>query len=381
MQRQAIAFCRGPSYHRAMRKPSNNNSGADQTGSPSSERIAKRMARAGLCSRREAEAWITAGRVRVNGKLLDSPALTVTATDRIEVDGKPLPDAEPMRLWRYHKPEGLVTTNRDPEGRTTIYDRLPAGLPRVISIGRLDLNSEGLLLLTNDGETARRLELPTTGWSRKYRVRVHGKVDPERLKTLAKGVEVDGIRYGAVEAELERQVGANAWVTVAIREGKNREVRKVMESIGLTVNRLIRVSYGPFQLGHLARGAVEEVPARVLADQLGKREAGSAETKDESGRAKAKEENRPQHRKPRHPGGKPAGARSGSKPDAAASGKPRQDKAGKPARTAGGKPARPAGGKPADNRRGGKPSASKAGGNRGPNTKGPNNRNGGKRGG
>ncbi len=238
--------------------------------SPGGERIAKRLARAGLCSRREAERWIAAGRVSVDGKKLDTPAVTVTAASRILVDGKPLPDAEPAALWRYHKPAGLVTTNRDPQGRPTIFDALPAGLPRVITVGRLDLTTEGLLLLTNDGALARHLELPSTGWSRRYRVRVHGKVDPDALKALGVGVTISGVHYGPITARLDRTQGANAWLTFVIREGKNREIRRVCEHLGLTVNRLIRVGYGPFELGELEPGAVARVPARALRDQLGK---------------------------------------------------------------------------------------------------------------
>lgn len=232
------------------------------------ERIAKRLARAGLCSRRDAERWIAEGRVKVNGAVLTSPALVVTDSDIIVVDGKAVAEPEPPRIWRYHKPAGLVTTARDEKGRATVFERLPPDLPRVISVGRLDLTTEGLLLLTNDGEVARYLELPTTGWARRYRVRVHGLVDTVKLSALAKGPTIDGIRYGPVEATLDRQQGSNAWLTVTLREGKNREIRKVMESLGLTVNRLIRVAYGPFQLGKLAEGAVEEVPRRVLKDQL-----------------------------------------------------------------------------------------------------------------
>ncbi|MDH3231600.1 MAG: rRNA pseudouridine synthase [Alphaproteobacteria bacterium] len=233
------------------------------------ERIAKRIARAGLCSRREAEAWISAGRVAVDGRVLDSPAVTVTGASTITVDGKPLPAAEPTRLWRYHKPAGLVTTTRDPQGRPTVFDKLPSELPRVVSVGRLDLNSEGLLLLTNDGELARRLELPATGWLRRYRVRVRGAVDPAKLEPLEGGIEIDGTRYGPIRARLDRQLATNAWLTVALAEGRNREVRRVCEHFGWPVLRLIRLSYGPFQLGSLARGAVAEVPSRVLREQLG----------------------------------------------------------------------------------------------------------------
>jgi 23S rRNA pseudouridine2605 synthase len=234
------------------------------------ERIAKVMARAGLCSRRDAERWIAQGRVAVDGEVLRSPAVTVTVESQIRVDGKPLPEPERARLWRYHKPAGLVTTHRDEQGRPTVFAALPAELPRLVSIGRLDLNSEGLLLLTNDGALARRLELPSTGWVRRYKVRVHGFVDPARLAALARGVTVDGIAYGPIRAELERQQGSNAWIILSLQEGKNREVRRVLEHLGYPVTRLIRLPYGPFQLGHLARGAVEEVQKKVMAEQLGK---------------------------------------------------------------------------------------------------------------
>jgi 23S rRNA pseudouridine2605 synthase len=233
------------------------------------ERIAKVLARAGLCSRREAEAWIAAGRVAVDGKVLTSPAFNLPPGARVMVDHKPLRVAEPTRLWRYHKPRGLLTTARDPAGRPTVFERLPAGLPRVIAVGRLDAGSEGLLLLTNDGALARRLELPATGWTRRYRVRVHGAVDPAKLAGLANGITVDGVRYGAVRAALDRQQGSNAWITMAITEGKNREVRRICEHLGWSVTRLIRVTYGPFQLGHLEPGAVAEIGPKVLREQLG----------------------------------------------------------------------------------------------------------------
>lgn len=228
------------------------------------ERIAKIMARAGLCSRRDAEMWIQAGRVAVNGAVIDSPALNVLPDDCIEVDGKKIPKAQKTRLFLYHKPSGLVTSARDDMGRDTIFDHLPESLPRVISIGRLDLTTEGLLLLTNDGELSRHLELPATGWKRIYRVRAFGEVTQDRLDALKNGVTVDGIRYGRIEARLESQKGANCWLIFTITEGKNREVRKVLESIGLKVNRLIRVSYGPFELRELPEGDVIEVPAGEL---------------------------------------------------------------------------------------------------------------------
>ena len=235
----------------------------------SGERIAKRIARAGLCSRRDAERWIEDGRVKVNGKLLQTPACVVTESDRIDVDDKELPRMERTRLWLLHKRSGQVTTSRDPEGRKTVFEALPDGLPRVLSVGRLDINTEGLLLLTNDGGLARALELPSTGWLRRYRVRAHGSVTQEQLDTLQEGIAVEGVLYGAIEAVLERQQGTNVWLTFAMREGKNREVKKVLAALGLDVHRLIRISYGPFQLGDLATGEVQEVRGRTLRDQLG----------------------------------------------------------------------------------------------------------------
>src|SRR5436190_1720208 len=235
------------------------------------ERIAKVIARAGLASRREAEAWIAAGRVAVNGARITSPALNVSPSDKIIVDGKPLPGAERTRLFLYHKPRGLVTTSSDPQGRPTIFGALPKDLPRLISIGRLDLTTEGLLLLTNDGGLARALELPATGWLRRYRVRAHGKVTQAQLDDLRDGVTVDGVNYGPIEATLDREQPSNVWITFAIREGKNREVRNVLRHLGLHVARLIRVSFGPFQLGELAEGEIAEVPTRVLREQLGEK--------------------------------------------------------------------------------------------------------------
>ena len=232
-------------------------------------RIAKALARAGLCSRREAERWIDQGRVSVNGKILKTPAFEVGPKDKVLVDGVALPVAEPVRLWRYYKPKGLVTTHKDPQGRPTVFASLPPELPRVVSIGRLDFNSEGLLLLTNDGALARHLELPATGWLRRYRVRAHGRVSKQQLDSLKDGVEIEGVRYGPIEATLDSVQGANAWLTMALREGKNREVRRILAHLGLDVNRLIRISYGPFQLLDLNSGAVELVKRRVLADQLG----------------------------------------------------------------------------------------------------------------
>ena len=241
----------------------------NRTQDKSGERIAKVMARAGLASRREAEAWIAAGRVEVNGAVIASPALNVTARDRITVDGQPLPRRARTRLFLYHKPRGLVTTHSDPQGRDTIFRALPKGLPRLISVGRLDINTEGLLLLTNDGGLARVLELPATGWLRRYRVRALGRVTQETLDGLKTGVTIEGMRYGPIEATLDREQGANVWLTFAIKEGKNREVRKVLEHLGLKVNRLIRLSYGPFELGELDDGAVTEVETSELRKVLG----------------------------------------------------------------------------------------------------------------
>jgi 23S rRNA pseudouridine2605 synthase len=258
-------------------------------------RIAKALARAGLCSRREAERWIEDGRVAVNGELLKSPARDVQPSDRILVDGKELPAAEPPRLWRYHKPRGLVTTHRDPQGRPTVFDALPEHMPRVISVGRLDFNTEGLLLLTNDGALARHLELPATGWLRRYRVRAHGQVAQAALDRLKEGAEIGGTRYGPIEAALDKVQGANVWLTLGLREGKNREVRTILDSLGLAVNRLIRISFGPFQLLELQPGEVEAVPRRVLLDQLGGRVAATLGMADEKPVTQGKL--RPRHRR------------------------------------------------------------------------------------
>jgi 23S rRNA pseudouridine2605 synthase len=277
----------------------------------SGERIAKVVSRAGLASRRDAEEWIVQGRVTVNGRVINSPALDVTANDVITVDGKPLPPRERTRLFLFHKPRGLMTTHADPEGRPTVFDNLPEGLPRLISIGRLDFNTEGLLLLTNDGGLARALELPDTGWLRRYRVRAHGEVTQAQLDELKRGVEVDGVKYGPIDATLERDQGANVWLVFAIREGKNREVRNVMAHLGLEVNRLIRISYGPFQLAELAEGAVEEVKTRVLREQLGEKIAtlaGADFNRPMPGEAEAKSDDEeaasPRGKKPFKPAGK-----------------------------------------------------------------------------
>jgi 23S rRNA pseudouridine2605 synthase len=239
------------------------------TNTPEGDRIAKVLSRAGIASRREAERMIEAGRVTVNGKTIDSPALNVTPADKITVDGKEVGDPERPRLWLYHKPQGLVTTTSDEKGRETVFDTLPEGMPRVMSVGRLDLNSEGLLLLTNDGGVKRKLELPSTGWLRKYRVRVKGTPKDEDLAPLRKGVTIEGERFQPMDVTLDRQQGANAWLTVGLREGKNREIRRAMGEVGLDVNRLIRVSYGPFRLNELKPGEVEEIKPKVLRDQLG----------------------------------------------------------------------------------------------------------------
>ena len=295
-------------------------------GAKSGERIAKVMARAGLCSRREAEAWIAAGRVAVNGKPIASPALDVAAHDHVTVDGAPLRARERTRLFLFHKPRGQLTSHADARGRATIFAALPKGLPRLISVGRLDLNTEGLLLLTNDGGLARTLELPATGWLRRYRVRAHGRVRQEELDRLHNGITVAGIRYGSIEARLEREQGANAWLTFAMREGKNREVKNVLGHLGLAVNRLIRVSFGPFQLGDLPEGAVEEVKTRVLRDQLGDRItalSGADFSAPIINVLPAEAEEAPARRPPERrepPQGAPGSARSAAKPGARAPG-------------------------------------------------------------
>jgi 23S rRNA pseudouridine2605 synthase len=274
----------------------------------SGERIAKVLARAGLASRRDAEEMVTSGRVTVNGRLINSPALDVTANDVVAVDGKPLPARERTRLFLYHKPKGLMTTHADPEGRPTVFDNLPEGLPRLISIGRLDFNTEGLLLLTNDGGLARVLELPDTGWLRRYRVRAHGEITQAQLDELKSGIEVEGVKYGPIDATLERDQGSNVWLVFAIREGKNREVRNVMAHLGLEVNRLIRISYGPFQLGEIEEGKVEEVRTRVLRDQLGEKVIAQAGCEFERpGKHEADDEDEaPRAKKPFKPAGKSA---------------------------------------------------------------------------
>jgi 23S rRNA pseudouridine2605 synthase len=285
-----------PAGHSQLRRPLNKPAAllvrgpqaVDSIGLSAPVRIAKALARAGLCSRREAERWIAAGRVKVNGQILATPARDVGKSDYIEVDGQPLPTCAPTRLWRYHKPKGLVTTHRDPEGRATVFQNLPSSLPRVISVGRLDFNSEGLLLLTNDGTLARHLELPATGWRRRYRVRAHGRIKQADLDKLKDGVEIGGVRYSAIEATLDSVQGSNAWLTMALREGKNQEVRKILQNLGLEVNRLIRISFGPFQLKDLEPGAVEPVKRRVLIDQLGRtlsQKLGLLERRSDSGRS------------------------------------------------------------------------------------------------
>jgi len=257
---------------------------------PDGDRIAKVLSRAGVASRREAERMIAEGRVSVNGRKIDSPALNITAKDKITVDGKPVGPQEPARLWLYHKPAGLVTTAKDEKGRETVFDTLPEDMPRVMSVGRLDLNSEGLLLLTNDGALKRKLELPDTGWLRRYRVRIKGSASEATLDRLRAGIEVEGIRYQPMQVTFDRQQGANAWLTIGLREGKNREIRRAMAEIGTVVNRLIRISYGPFQLGNLKAGEVEEVRRRVLRDQLGE---GPAESESDKPRPKPQRRRKP----------------------------------------------------------------------------------------
>jgi 23S rRNA pseudouridine2605 synthase len=250
------------------------------------ERIAKVIARAGICSRRDAEKLIVQGLVKVNGQKLDSPAFTVVPSDKIEVDGKPLPQVEPTQLWLYHKPRGLVTSHKDEKHRDTVFEKLPVELPRVVSVGRLDINTEGLLLLTNDGELARQLELPKTGWLRRYRVRAFGVVSQVALDRLKDGISVNGVHYGPIEAAIERQQGGNQWLTVALREGKNREIKHILEALGLKVNRLIRISFGPFQLGDLKAGDIKAVKQKVLRDQIGKKFAPTVPASDKPKREK-----------------------------------------------------------------------------------------------
>jgi len=237
---------------------------------PRGDRIAKYLARAGVASRRDAEKLLADGKVRMNNVVITHPATFVSDGDLVTVGGKLVDTPDKTRLWRYHKPEGLVTTHRDPEDRPTVFQKMPAHLPRVVSVGRLDLNSEGLLLLTNDGALARQLELPSNGWLRRYRVRVFGAVDAYALASLAKGVTIEGVRYGEIEAAIDSRKGDNTWLTMSLREGRNREIRRVLMHLGYRVSRLIRVAYGPFQLGMLERGAVEEVTGKVLREQLPK---------------------------------------------------------------------------------------------------------------
>ncbi|MBO6766356.1 pseudouridine synthase [Maricaulis sp.] len=307
---------------------------ASDTSDNTGERIAKYLARAGVASRREVERMIEDGRISLNGKRLDTPAVKVTQADRIEVDGKPVDPPAATRLWRYHKPTGLVTTHADPEGRETVFDALPKDMGRVISVGRLDLTSEGLLLLTNDGALARALELPATGWMRRYRARAFGSIDEAAIAKLRAGVTVEGIKYGPMDVEVERETGSNIWLDIGIREGKNREVRKALDSVGLKVNRLIRTAYGPFQLGDLPRGEVKAVPGRVLRDQAGHLVEMAATT----GEAVAK-------KKPARPGRKPVKRKMGGAGQPGLP-KPAADEDGaKPLKRARGRPAvrRPAG--------------------------------------
>ncbi|MEP6343446.1 MAG: pseudouridine synthase [Maricaulaceae bacterium] len=273
------------------------------------ERIAKVLARAGIASRRDAEKLIEAGRVTLNGKVLRTPAVKVTSRDKIEFDGRRVNAKEATRLWRYHKPSGLLTSHKDPQGRPTVFEHLPEGLPRVISVGRLDMTSEGLLLLTNDGELARMLELPSTAWARRYRARAYGRITQDRLDTLKRGITIDGVPTGPIEASIDRQQGDNVWIDVTLREGKNREVRRALDTVGLRVNRLIRVSYGPFQLATLPSGDVEEVKNRVLRDQVG--HLMEIEKTRQGGTLTG---NSPKGKKPQKSGRPNAGGRTGDKP-------------------------------------------------------------------
>ena len=232
------------------------------------ERIAKVIARAGLASRRGAEKLISEGRVKVNGEIILSPALNLSQSDRVLVDNKVLPSAQTTRLWRYNKPVGLVTSEKDEKNRKVVFDNLPKNLPRVMSIGRLDLNSEGLLLLTNDGDLKRKLELPSTGWSRKYRVRINGNPSQENLEPLRTGITLNNEKFKPMTILIDRQQGANAWLTITLKEGRNREIRRALNEIGFKVSRLIRISYGPFKLDQLKPNEVEEIKRGVLRDQL-----------------------------------------------------------------------------------------------------------------
>lgn len=368
-------------------KPVGPKTAAPKSAAPEGDRIAKVLSRAGIASRREAERMIELGEVAVNGKVITSPALNVTARDKITVRGELVSEPEPARLWLYYKPDGLVTSESDEKGRETVFDNLPADLPRVMSIGRLDLNSEGLLLLTNDGALKRRLELPSTGWLRKYRVRVNGNpMDPD-LEPLRKGIVVDGEKFQPMIVVLDRIQGANAWLTVGLREGKNREIRRAMSAINLTVNRLIRISYGPFRLGDLKPGEVEEVRGKVLRDQLGEgptvddeapRKPTRVSRSASVGATRTVTGSKPRTAKPESalkdlsrawgeaiaPKSFGTAARKGDAPRPAPA--PRDRDAGKPVvpRTTGGKPAgpKPTGPKPAGNR----PAGPKTGAPRGP---------------
>jgi 23S rRNA pseudouridine2605 synthase len=300
-----------------------------ETRAEKGERIAKVIARSGICSRRDAERLIAEGRVTLNGRVLTTPATVVTAADRIVVNGEALPSRERTRLWLFHKPKGLVTTSRDPEGRPTVFQALPKDMPRVLSVGRLDINTEGLLLLTNDGGLARTLELPATGWLRRYRVRAHGEVEQAALDRLRHGVTIDGMVYGAVEAELDRVQGTNVWLIIGLREGKNREVKRVLEHLGLSVNRLIRISYGPFQLGDIAPGEVREVRGRVLRDQLGEKLSRAAHA-DFEAPLRQNEDEEPKRSKPAR-GGKPGErAKSGEREKAGRGEAPKRQRAAGP---------------------------------------------------
>lgn len=324
---------------------------------PTGDRIAKVLSRAGVASRREAERMIAEGRVKVNGSLIDSPALNVTSADRIIVDGKPLPQAEAPRLWLYNKPTGLVTSNSDEKGRRTIFDELPEDLPRVMTVGRLDLNSEGLLLLTNDGGIKRRLELPSTGWLRRYRVRINGRPRDEDFEPLRKGMVIDGERFQPMTVALDRQQGANAWLTIGLREGKNREIRRALEDIGFNVNRLLRLSYGPFQLGSLKLGEVEELRPKVVRDQLGLEPEDMEEApaaRPTRGRPGAKPGQKPGARPGSQTGGKTFGKPAG-KPTGRPTGKPGGRPSGKPGARSGGYGDKPSG--PGSNTRRDKPAS------------------------